>query len=108
MKIFSTILSGIFSAPFTLGWFAIMAVVFDVIYDKVIAPIAGLYGHSIPDVPFWQWIVCGMLCNFITFIFRGTSDKTFTPDEAWGLLGKRLAMGICFIVMAYIINWIWL
>lgn len=107
-KFLSTILSGMISGPIALVWYALSAVVFNVMYDKVVAPIAALYGHTLPDVPFWQWIVVGMLCNFITFIFRGTTDKSLTPEQSLNLLGRRFSMWVCFLVMAYLINWIWL
>ncbi len=108
MKFFSNLISGIISSPFALGWLALIAIVFDAVYDKVVSPMAALYGYNLPDPPFWQWIVVGMLCNFITFVFRGTSTKKIEQDEAWGAMGKRFGVGALFFALSYLINWIWL
>lgn len=108
MKLISTFLSGFLSSPIVLGWYALMAIVVNAIYDKVVAPIAGLYGYEWPDVPFWQWIVFCVLMAFVQFIFIPTRKSDATPNEQFELLGKRFGIATCFFALAYLINWIWL
>lgn len=108
MKLISSILSGFLSAPLVIGWLALTAIVFNAIYDKVLAPIAGLYGYTWPDVPFWQWIVFGMLISFANFIFQPTRKNDFNKDEMTAVVSKRIGLATCFFALAYLINWIWL
>lgn len=108
MKLISSIVSGFLSAPFVIGWLAIMSIVSDAIYDKVLAPIAALYGYDWPDVPFWQWIVAGMIISYINFIFQPTRKNEFTNDEMTATISKRIGLAACFFALAYLINWIWL
>lgn len=108
MKLISSILSGFLSSPLVIGWFALMAIVVNAIYDKVLAPIALLYGHEWPDVPFWQWIVFCLLVSFIQFTFWPTRKNDLTREETGQLMGKRIGLATCFLAMSYLINWIWL
>lgn len=108
MKLLGSIISGFLISPFALAWLALYSIIINAIYDKVLAPMAALYGQEWPDVPFWHWIVLSMLITFVNFAFRGTSDKNVSGKEAGESLCKRIGMMTAFLAMAYIINWIWL
>lgn len=108
MKFILSILSGFLAAPFVIGWLTIMATVANAIYDQVLSPIASLYGHNWPDVPFWQWIVVGMLISYINFVFQPMRKNDFTNDEIMAVASRRIALAACFFALAYLINWIWL
>ena len=77
-------------------------------YDNVIAPMAALYGHEWPDVPFWQWIVLGTIIAFIQFMFIPTRKNEFTADEGMNLVCKKIGLAACFFALSYLIKWIWL
>ena len=108
MKFLTTILSGFIGSPFVLGWFALLAVLIDVVYDKIIVPISGLYGHNLPDVPFWQWIALVLVIHVIQFIFYPTSSKHLTEEEMKACFLKKIGAYIVIITVSYLINWIWL
>ena len=108
MKLISNIISGFISSPFVIGWFALLSIVFNAVYDKVVAPIAGLYGHNLPDPPFWQWIVFCMLISFFQYIFYPSHKNNLSGEEQLGIVGRRIGLGACFFALAYLINWIWL
>lgn len=108
MKLISNIISGFISSPFVIGWLAIMAILFNTVYDKVVSPMAALYGHNLPDPPFWQWIVFGMILSFVQFLLYPTRKNDLNQEEMAALAGKRIGLGTCFFALAYLINWIWL
>lgn len=108
MKLISNILSGFISSPFVIGWMALLSIVFNAVYDKVIAPMAALYGHNLPDPPFWQWIVLGVLISYFQYIFYPVHHNKYTGEEQLEIVGKRIGLGACFFALAYLINWIWL
>ena len=108
MKLISSIISGFISSPIVIGWMALLSIVFNAMYDNVIAPMAALYGHEWPDVPFWQWIVLGVIISFFQFIFIPTRKNDFTAEECVSIACKRIGLATCFFALSYLIKWIWL
>lgn len=108
MKLISSILSGLISSPIVIGWYALLSILVNAMYDNVIAPMSALYGHELPDVPFWQWIVLCVIIAFLQYILIPTRKTDFTGEEMAKLACKRVGLGACFFALSYLIKWIWL
>ena len=107
-RIILRIFSGLLSSPIAIAWFALMSIVFNAVYDNVVAPMAALYGRNLPDPPFWHWIVFCMLLAFFEFMFYPNRKNNYTPQEQVEIMGKRIGLATCFFMLSYLIKWIWL
>lgn len=108
MKILTSIFSGFISSPIAIGWYTLLSILVNAMYDNVIVPMSALYGHKLPDVPFWQWIVLCVIIAFLQYILIPTRKNDLTRDEMVELMGKRLGVATCLFVLSYLIKWIWL
>ena len=106
MKILSNIFAGFIASPLVLLWNAIMAVLFDAVYDNVIAPMAGLYGYDLPDVPFGRWVALTLIIMFIQYVFKPYRKNELSVEEQSELVAKKLGIGACIFALSYLIKWI--
>lgn len=111
-KIFELLVTpfgGLISAPLIISIYALYALMFHVGYIELAQPIAELYGHTLPTVPFWQWIAVVTIISMFKYAFIPTRPND--PDKKelmWKLILTRIAGVFASMFVAFLINWIWL
>lgn len=109
LELIATPLGGLFSAPLMISIFALYALMFRVGYVNLVQPIAELYGHNLPAVPYWQWLAFITIVSMLKYAFVPT--KPLGPDKqelVWKHIITRIAGVFASMFIAIIINWIWL
>lgn len=109
LELVATPFGGLISTPLMISIFALYALMFHVGYTELVQPIAELYGHILPTIPYWQWLAFITIVSMLKYAF--IPQKPFDPDNRellWKLILTRIGGIFASIFIAIIINWIWL
>lgn len=102
-------ISGVVSIPLIISIYALYALMFHVGYIELVQPIAELYGYSLPTIPFWQWIAAITIISMLKYTF--IPSRPNNPDKKeliWRQILSRIAGIFASMLVAFLINWIWL
>lgn len=109
LELLATPFGGLISTPLIMSIYALYALMLHVGYIELIRPIAELYGHVPPMVPFWQWIAAITIISMLKYAF--IPSKPADPDKKdllWRHILTRIGGVFASIFIAFLINWIWL
>lgn len=109
LELLVTPIGGLMSAPLIMSIYALYALMFHVGYIELVQPIAELYGHTLPTVPVWQWIAVVTIMSMIKYAF--VPSRPNDPDKKelmWKNIIARIVGVFATMVIAFLINWIWL
>ena len=109
LELLATPIGGLISAPLIITVYALYALMFHVGYIELVQPIAELYGHILPAVPFWQWIAAITLISMLKYTFVPTHPHDPDKNELiWKRILTRISGIFASMFIAFLINWIWL